>query len=405
MEPKRAVLQFGPIVPYPEGRVRRRRAMAALRAPSFRSFVVVVAAVFCVGPTSALVGGGTPANAAAAATAVAPALGLVNVPGTKGGLSGVSCYGKASCIAVGTKSGEGFVVAIRDGVPGAVKLVSGTTGLSSVSCPSASLCWAAGTTIYRNPPEPMAIVGAIVQIDNGVPEGVSDVIGIGMPGAPDGTSLNGISCSDTTFCMAAGDDTYLGAVVVPITNGEPGSLATAGIPGSMSGVECETYNWCIADGQNANGGGSPFGEAVSFQGTSLNPGPSWGDPSIGNLVAGACREKVISFCITAGTDAAGSEGVVFPIVSRSAGTVKDIPHTTGLNGVACGGSSYCVAVGQNSSGEGSLVEVLGETPEAARAVSGSKELSSVACAGAKFCIAVGSNSSSNGVAYMFSLPS
>jgi hypothetical protein len=97
--------------------------------------------------------------------------------------------------------------------------------------------------------------------------------------------------------------------------------------------------------------------------------------------------------------------VIFPIVDGTAGSVDDVAGTTGLNGVACGGTNYCVAVGQNSSGEGALVDILGETPGSTQPVSGTAQFTSVSCASATFCMAVGRNSASRGVAYTFSLPS
>ncbi len=315
-------------------------------------------------------------------------------------MSGVSCYTVNSCVAVGTKDQEGFVVSILDGVAGAIKFVPGTLGLTSVSCPSATSCWAAGTTPWHIKKSPGGTAGAIVPIYDGVPEGISGlVVGIGMVYTKDSASLYGISCSSTTFCMAVGDDFFMGGVVAPIVNGSTGS-PTSVSPQSMSGIECELKNWCIADGQDYYSG-----DAVFFKGSNLKFFNYETDSSIVELVAGACQERSISLtCITAGTAAAGG-GVIYPIVDQIAGTVQDIAGTTGLNGVACGGTEYCVAVGQNSSDEGALVDTIGETPQAPQAVSGTTEFSSVSCASAKFCMAVGSNRSYRGVAYTFSLTS
>ena len=365
-----------------------------------RSFVVAVAAVLCVGPAWALVGDSTGANAAPTGSAATPALGLIKVPDAAGGLSGVSCYNETSCIAVGTKNDEGFVVSIVDGVAGAIKFVPGTLGLTSVSCPSATNCWAAGTAPWHVKKSPGGTAGAIVPIYDGVPEGISGlVVGNGMVYTPDSASLYGISCSSTAFCMAAGNDFFMGGIVAPITNGSTGS-PTSVSPQSMSGIECGLENWCIADGQDYYSG-----DAVFFKGSNLKFFNYETDSSIAELVAGACQERSISLtCITAGTAAAGG-GVIYPIIDQTAGTVQDIAGTYDLKGVACGGTNYCVAVGQSSSAEGALVEIQGETPQAPLAVSGTTEFTSVSCASAKFCMAVGSNSSSRGVAYTFSLRS
>ncbi len=214
--------------------------------------------------------------------------GLVDVPGAKGGLHGVSCYDESSCLAVGTKHtgeyGEGFVVPISHGVPGAVRSVPGTTGLTSVSCPSALVCWAVGTTTYRIPPKPRATARAIVRFDNGVPEEIFKVYGPGLMASPDFAYLYGISCSNTTFCMAVGDTTLEDGVVVPVRYGKPVSLTSVS-PEPIMGVECELDNWCIVDTQQT---GDPYyGEALSFEGKNLKPGLSWSDASIGALGRGS----------------------------------------------------------------------------------------------------------------------
>ena len=344
MEPKQSFLRCSEILRSAAGRAPRlpdgSPAVATLRAPSLRSLIVAVAAVLWVAPALALLASSTGANAAT------PTLGLIEVPGANGGLSGVSCYDENSCVAVGSKHGEGFVVSIVNGVLGAVRMVPGTFGLTAVSCPGALTCWAVGTMPYKPSLEPKTTAGAVVRIYDGIPSGASPAIGIpGQPGTSDITHLYGISCLSTTFCVAAGWDFFLAGVVVPIGDFGPGTVTNVS-PMSMSGVECELNKWCIADGQTDNSGPT-FGEAIYLKGRTLKYENSTGNASISNLAAGACQQQSISLtCITAGTAVTGG-GVIYPIVDQLGGTVLDIPGTYDLDGVSCGGTHSCVAVGQS----------------------------------------------------------
>ncbi len=61
-------------------------------------------------------------------------------------LTSISCPTATLCEAVGSNAlnGEGVVVTVTKGSPGAPHLVTGTKSLLSVSCPKSTACEAAG---------------------------------------------------------------------------------------------------------------------------------------------------------------------------------------------------------------------------------------------------------------------
>jgi hypothetical protein len=83
-------------------------------------------------------------------------------------------------------------------------------------------------------------------------------------------------------------------------------------------------------------------------------------------------------------------------MAASPAFVQVATGTSALNGIACPSASTCVAVGQNSSGQGAFVVATNGVPGAATVVPGVKYFFNVACRAAK-CEAVGRASGGNGV--------
>jgi peptidoglycan/xylan/chitin deacetylase (PgdA/CDA1 family) len=246
--------------------------------------------------------------------------------------------------------------------------VAGMHSVSGVACPSGIACVAFGNNNSDQ--------GVVVPVTNGIPGSAVAVLGT------DG--INAVACSSTTSCVAVGDDpTGSEGVVVTITNGTPG-IAQA-VPGTLylQGVACAAAGTCVAVGANDSTGG------VLVPITNGTPGAAQPVAGPYDLDAVACATATTCEAVGEGVSA-GVAGVVVPITSGTPGTAQAVPGTVGLSGVACPTASSCEAVGTNSLSQGVVVPITSGTPGTAQAVSGSGGgLAGVACPTATTCEAVG----------------
>ncbi len=92
-------------------------------------------------------------------------------------------------------------------------MIAGTHGLGGVACGSATTCEAVGQNITAQG----AGVGVVVPITNGVPGTAQTAFGT--------VTLNDVSCPNAATCVALGGNITAqpgsGGVVVPITDGAP----------------------------------------------------------------------------------------------------------------------------------------------------------------------------------------
>jgi hypothetical protein len=331
------------------------------------------------------------AGSADAAPAADADRNVQSVPGTSG-LNGVACTSKASCVAVGSVDGEGVVVPIDNGVPGAPEVLSDTDTLTSVTCTKPGTCIATGLAETQIPGGPNSTGGAVVKISDGQGS-LNDIFdGIGMVYTADTVyGRVGIACSDTAHCMAVGTSTFEAGFGDNILNGYSTPVHSIS-SGRMSGVECWTEDWCVADGQvPAASRRVPAFGFVQF----VQIGGANGDISLGPTVdfgansdpsAGTCRGS-LEFCQIAGV--VGDEGAVFSVTGESSGLTRPVAGTSSLNDLACAGSYWCLAVGQTTAGEGAVVPVGWEDPSTLQAVTGVDQFNGVSCPTQRFCIAVG----------------
>ena len=318
--------------------------------------------------------------------------GVQPVPGT-GSLDGVACSSASSCVAVGSVAGQGVVVPIDNGVAGTPQAVSGADNLTSVWCSTAGSCIAVGTGPYRIPPEPTVDVGVVAGIENGIAGGAApEMIGNGLPGAPDGVNPSGVSCTDPEHCMAVGTATYEDGFVVNIVRGEAAQTLQSLGPLTMSGVECMENDWCAVAGQVTRAD-SPhaFGvvDFVQIGGSKgrIGFGPSFGYGDGSNLNGVACHDQSREFCVMAGADR--HSGALFSVVGESSGQMQAVAGSSSLNDVACAGTYWCVAVGQTPTGQAAIVPVGWDVPRRLHSVSGADQFNGVSCPTPHFCVAVG----------------
>ena len=300
-------------------------------------------------------------------------------------LEGVACRSATVCVAVGGgSSGQGVVVTITNGVPGASYPVPGTTGLHSVTCMTPTECGSVGTGSGGE--------GVYVPIKDGVP--YPAVV------APGTASLASISCPSIYSCYAVGHDNTYG-VVVPLTLGRPGTAQRVAGTRGLYGVACPSTSRCQAVGAQSDVTGVWGVVASIINGT---PVATPVGQNVNNLIAVACPTETTCQAVGYGYSEAEHriQGVVVPIADDAPGAAKWVAGTDFLQGIACTDTANCQAVGVNYVGAtgGHVVPVKNGVPGAGKVVPNVYELRGVACpSGGTLCQAVGShtNTYSSGV--------
>jgi hypothetical protein len=255
--------------------------------------------------------------------------------------------------------------------------------LLGVACSSASTCVAVGGNNSGQQ--------VVVPITNGVPGSVEPV-----PGA---SKLAGVACSSATACVAVGNtNSPNSGLILPIVNGAPGTPQP--VPGTtldLFGVACSGATSCIAVGRNPSDQGVVVPITNGTPGaTQIVPG-TWGNA--GGLSGVACPSATT--CVAVGGDSSSGPGVVVPITNGTPGSLQTVSGTFTLTGVACISTTTCEGAGtspppNSSSARGMVVPITNGIPGAAQAVPGTVQFNGIACANATMCNAVGFSLSSSG---------
>lgn len=254
-----------------------------------------------------------------------------------------------------------------------VQPVPGTADVLGVACPSGIACVAVGDNSSNQ--------GVVVPVSNGVPGSA-----VAVPGTQ---SLGAVACSSTTSCVAVGYDHSSGeGVVVPITNGAPGTVQP--VPGAvvLTGVACPAADTCVAVGGFS-------GQGVLVPITNGAPGAVHTVQRTITLDGVACPTAIS--CEAVGeNNYSPSQGITVPITNGTPGTAQAAPGTGYLDGVACPTATTCEAVGSSSSySQGVTVPITNGTPGTAQTAAGTGHLVGVACPTPSNCEAVGVSSSSS----------
>jgi outer membrane protein OmpA-like peptidoglycan-associated protein len=334
-------------------------------------------------------------------------------------LWGVSCPLTTQCVAVGNDGNAGITTTGTD-TSGTwswstespvASDATGFLGFIGVSCPSTTLCAAVGGD----------------SAGEGVTTTGTDVSGTWSwstesPVANDasgGGSLSAVSCPLTTLCVAVGNDGNAGITTTgtdvsgtwswstesPVANDASGG-------GSLSAVSCPLTTLCVAVGKDA------ASQGVTTIGTDVSGTWGWSTESPvasdgagrGSLSAVSC--PLMTLCVAVGDDSAG-EGVT-TIGTDTSGTwswstesavANDGTAGGSLSAVSCPSPTLCVAVGTDSSGEG--VTTTGTDTSGtwswsteslvANDGTGFGALSAVSCPLTTQCVAVGTDGSGEGV--------
>jgi hypothetical protein len=317
-------------------------------------------------------------------------------------LSSVSCSSEDSCEAVGSFAGdseEGVTLAeMWNGTDWAIQKTPNPKGssysvLSSVSCVSASECVAVGL----GSPVTQAGPNTLGEIWNGTDW---SIMSTPNPSGSDGTQLNGVSCSSSTSCAAAGEN-VVGSEAVNDTlamtwNGRKWTIEPSETPsaagGYLVGVACSSASTCTAVGLSF-GAKSPSVLLVeTWNGTTWSVQRARGAPGL--VGAGLSGVSCVSdsFCLAVGND----DDFFDPIAEIWNGTDwKVTPAPVGeeggtLDDVSCISTTDCIAVGSPSGEEKGLAEEWNGTSWTALSTpAGQGVLEHISCTSATACMAVG----------------
>ncbi len=308
-------------------------------------------------------------------------------------LNGVSCTSAVLCEAVGSHfdGSTAATVALAETWNGTTWRIQQTPDpaqvangvqmiLNGVSCVSAHFCEAVGSS--------SAAAGGGAEVWNGTAWAVQAV-----PGG----SLTSVSCTSASFCMAAGADAH-----VDIWNGSSWSAqpTAAGLI-SLSGVSCTSPTSC-----EAAGSGTDFNAAAEgWNGTSWSPQavPAPSNGSSPALTAVSCTAA--RSCEAVGNYTSATTFLAVPLAEVWNGTAwsaqsAPAPATafiSSLAGVWCTSANSCTAVGQSQPGTGptaTVAEVWNGTAWRLQATpnysfAGQSVFNGVSCGVSNVCAAVG----------------
>jgi hypothetical protein len=240
----------------------------------------------------------------------------------------------------------------------AVVLSPGVGALSAVSCTSARACTAVGAAFVGGRDRPLA------ERWNGTSWSIQPTP---QPRGAKDSTLNGVSCTSTRFCIAVGLSTNRGGnrgriALVERWNGTHWSIQRTPKPRGaaesfLNGVSCTSPTACTAVGGGIYsigpftfiGGGVLLAERWNGSRWSIQRIPV---PRAASGLSGvACVSR--SFCIAVGSTA-GSTGQV-PLAERwngTAWTLQRIPAPGSLGdflwGISCTSNTACTAVGDSA---------------------------------------------------------
>ena len=408
---------------------------------SIAGVALCVAFVTLVVARSPIASAGTPQGTIVPSpnATAAPVWSIVTSPNagttTSNYLNGVSCTSANFCMAVGEYFPSSYYQTLVEEWNGTSWSIvtspnASTTEynyLSSVSCTSTSFCMAAGGYCTSSCGTGSPIYQTLVEEWNGT--------GWSIVTSPNETTtndnyLNGVSCTSTTFCMAAGyyytGSTY--QTLIEEWNGTSWSIVTSPNTGTtvlnaLYGVSCMSSSVCWAVGTSAGSGGvtsTDIGEISPFSSWSSQTlieewnGTSWSIVTSPNVTTtdnealqGIGCVSALN-CIAVGYYWTGTGSGAQTLVEEWNGTSWSIvtspnASTTAnnwLNGVSCTSTSFCTAVGGYCSscsgfnqGVQTLVEEWNGTSwsivTSPNPYTSGNDLYGVDCVSSTFCLAVG----------------
>jgi Domain of unknown function DUF11 len=383
-----------------------------VRARLASVILVVIAIVFSLGVTTSMVvpaGAATPTDYSPWSVLTSP-----NTSSTQDNeLLGVSCGDPSTCVAVGDytngRRGSGTAQTLIESWNGSVWSIvpspntSATVAniLSAVSCSGPSNCTAAGYAwggTFRR---------TLIEAWNG---SVWSIVPSPNTSPTDDNTLNAISCTGPSACMAVGYNSVgHGQTLIESWNGAAWAIVTSpNVSGNkdemLNGVSCISPTACTAVGNDATiSPGNVETLIESWNGASWaivpSPNPSGGE--FNDLNGVSCSGP--SACMASGASIslffhARLSETLMELWNGTTWSIVPSPNSTtspnqDLDGVSCSESSACTAVGTGTNIGGRIIEswdgsVVSNVPSPMPANGG---LVAVSCSGRGTCFAVGSS--------------
>jgi len=312
---------------------------------------------------------------AAVASVGAVAIGVAGAaplgPSTTGGgaARGVHAQGPASHVGIPGPAGQ--AVAPRAGgphpsprtiVPGTWSIVPSPNPLTDedvevqgTSCVTATFCVAVGYSYTGT--------DAVTLVEQWNGTTWSIVPSPNVPSVED-NYLEGVSCPTTTFCVAAGS-TYNGSeeqTLIEQWNGTSWSIVTSpnrntSTDNGFDGVSCTSSTFCVAAGSWYNAGDYEQALTAQWNGTSWSATTAADTPNNDELDGVSCA--LPTFCVATGyTYANGTNAPESTLVEQWNGTTWTITASSDLvaggyndlYSVSCTSTTFCVAVGYGQDG-------------------------------------------------------
>jgi hypothetical protein len=293
-----------------------------------------------------------------------------------------------------------------------------TNNLSAVSCASTStstsFCMAAGNYLNGTHEQTLiekwnGAVWSLVPSPNNNGTGTQD------------NFLSGVSCTSTSFCMAAGSY-YNGTNYQTLIEkwngttwnlvGSPDNNGSGGQNNQLFGVSCTSASFCMAAGDDVQFGTIDQTLIETWNGTTWSlvgsPNNNGAGAQPNDLNGVSCVST--SFCMVAGSYSNGTNSQT--LIETWNGTTWNLvgsPNNNGtgtqnnvLSGVSCISTSFCTAAGSyfNGTHEQTLIEKWNGTtwslvgsPNNNGTGTQNNVLNAVSCAGTSLCMAAGGYSS------------
>jgi hypothetical protein len=337
---------------------------------------------------------------------------LATIP-SGGVIDGVACTSSSQCVAVGRDLNNSPLSlngpASTWGTSHARQVALGSSfgaggGLASVSCSSSTLCVAVGAPNSG---------GLLVLRGNPATWGSGQARRIVLGGAFGSSgSILSVHCTSSNSCVAVGFDGHNQPLSLA---GNPASWGLAqakeitlgagfGSGGSLDSVTCSSSTQCVAVGRDTDGqplvvSGNP-GTWSAAQATQIALGIGFSDG--GTLYALSCTSS--SLCVAAGTDNSGAlltiDGNPATWTASQATSIA-LPSSDGgggtLSSVKCTSSSSCTAVGNDyrehlvvlNGNPGTWGAAQAKAITLGAALGSGGTLTSIACTSSASCVAAG----------------
>jgi hypothetical protein len=227
----------------------------------------------------------------------------------------------------------------------------------------------------------------------------------GVVNNPTGTTLNSVSCTSSSFCVAVGEygDGQPGSNFNPVAehwNGLAWTLETTFIPAppsgsALNGISCTAPNACTALGdQNAVWGYGPYVQSSGQTYAANWNGLLWQSQTTPNA-AGATWSQLLGVACTSATTCTGVGFSNGGLVEQSSGNTWTLQSTPSagwqLSAVSCPKDQDCIAIGYGNPAPALQWDGTTWNSQNIAVPTGSdyQDLVSLSCANWKNCMAVG----------------